>query len=81
MLNSIKMNLEIVERIDRLIRLKAGNAENIGSKLCLTERAIYKYIKYMRTELEAPIAYDSQNKTYLYSENGKLDFKWKKEIQ
>lgn len=80
MLNQLKMNLETVERIDRLIRLKAGNAEYIGLKLCLTERSIYKYIKYMRTELEAPIVYDSQNKTYLYSENGRLDFKWKKEL-
>lgn len=74
------MNLETIERIDRLIRLKAGNANDLAIKLEITERSIYKYIKYMRTELEAPIAYDSSNKTYLYSERGRLDFKWKKEI-
>jgi predicted nucleotidyltransferase len=74
------MNLEIIERIDRLIRLKVGNANHIASKLAITERSIYKYIKYMKTELEAPIAYDISNKTYLYSERGRLDFKWKKEI-
>jgi predicted transcriptional regulator len=74
------MNLEIIERIDRLIRLKVGNANDIASKLEITERSIYNYIKYMKTELEAPIAYDSSNKTYLYSERGRLDFKWKKEI-
>lgn len=76
----LKMNLETIERIDRLIRLKAGNANDLALKLEITERSIYKYIKYMRTELEAPIAFDSSNKTYLYGERGRLDFKWKKEI-
>lgn len=74
------MDIGKIKRLDKLIRLKVGNANDLASKLEITERSIYKYIKYMRTELEAPIAYDSTNKTYLYSENGKLDFKWKKEI-
>lgn len=74
------MDIGKIKRLDKLIRLKVGNANDLASKLEITERSIYKYIKYMRTELEAPIAYDGTNKTYLYSENGRLDFKWKKEL-
>jgi predicted transcriptional regulator len=70
------MNIEKVKHIDRLIRIKAGNAKDIGVKLSITERAVYKYIKYMRTELKAPIVFDSIRKSYLYSEEGRLEFNW-----
>jgi hypothetical protein len=70
------MNIEKIQNIDRLIRIKAGNAKEIGLRLALTERAVYKYIKYMKTELNAPIAYDNIRKSYQYSEEGKLDFMW-----
>ncbi len=70
------MNIEKIKHIDNLIRIKAGNAKDIGVKLLITERAVYKYIKYMRTELKAPIAFDSVRKSYLYSEEGRLDFMW-----
>ena len=70
------MNIDKLKHIDYLIRIKAGNAKEIGFKLALTERAIYKYIKYMKTELKAPIAYDNIRKSYQYSEEGKLDFMW-----
>jgi predicted transcriptional regulator len=70
------MNIEKVKHIDRLIRIKAGNAKDIGDRLAITERAVYKYIKYMRTELNAPIVFDSTRKSYLYSEEGRLDFMW-----
>jgi hypothetical protein len=70
------MNIEKVKHIDRLIRIKAGNAKDIGVKLSITERAVYKYIKYMRTELKAPIVFDNTRKSYLYGEEGRLDFNW-----
>ncbi len=70
------MNILRIKRIDSLIRQKAGNAKDIGLKMNITDRAVYKYIKFMRTELKAPIAFDSVRKSYLYSEVGKLDFNW-----
>lgn len=70
------MNIEKIKHIDNLIRIKAGNAKDIGVKLSITERAVYKYIKYMRAELKAPIAFDSIRKSYLYSEEGRLEFNW-----
>lgn len=70
------MNIDKVKHIDRLIRIKAGNAKDIAVKLSITERAVYKYIKYMRTELNAPIVFDSIRKSYLYSEEGRLEFNW-----
>jgi len=70
------MNIETIKRIDRLIRIKAGNAAIISAKLELTERAIYKYIKYMRTDLKAPIAFDSTRSCYLYSEAGTIELTW-----
>jgi len=73
---NIEMNIEKVKHIDRLIRIKAGNAKDIGVRLSITERAVYKYIKYMRTELKAPIVFDSIRKSYLYSDEGRLDFNW-----
>jgi predicted transcriptional regulator len=73
---NIEMNIEKLIHIDRLIRIKAGNAKDIGTKVSITERAVYKYIKYMRTELKAPIAFDSYRKSYHYSEEGRLNFTW-----
>lgn len=70
------MNIEKVKHIDHLIRIKAGNGKDIGVRLALTERAVYKYIKYMRTDLKAPIVFDSIRKSYLYCEEGRLDFNW-----
>lgn len=73
---NIEMNIEKVKHIDHLIRIKAGNARDIGVKVSITERSVYKYIKYMRSELKAPIAFDSVRKSYLYNDEGKLDFNW-----
>ena len=70
------MNIEKLKNIDRLIRIKAGNAKDIGERIALTERAVYKYIKYMKTELKAPIAFDNIRKSYVYKEEGRLDFTW-----
>ncbi len=70
------MNIEKLQHIDHLIKIKAGNAKDLSIKLSITERAVYNYIRYMRTELKAPIEFDFNRKSYLYNEEGKLNFYW-----
>lgn len=66
-------------KIDQLIKRKnTGSPFELGQKLQLSERAVYKYLKFMKEELDAPISYSKMNNTYNYFENGEFKFKYDK---
>ena len=56
---------------------RAGNAIALAEKLGLSERAIYKYLKFMREELKAPVKFSSARQTYIYEQEGELIFGWR----
>lgn len=46
-----------------------GSPKKLASKLAISERSVYHYIAFMKKELHAPIVYNYQNQTYVYSED------------
>ena len=73
------MNIKRIKHINELIKKqRTGNPAVLASKIGISERATYKYLKYMKEELEAPIQFHAVRQSYSYSEHGELDLKWKK---
>jgi predicted DNA-binding transcriptional regulator YafY len=73
------MIIKKLERLDQLIKLQAtGSPIELAKKIGMSERMIYKYIDFMKTALHAPIEYSRDKKTYRYTENGAINFKWEK---
>ena len=59
--------IEIIERIDQLIRLKAtGTPQELSLKLELSERTVYRYVDEMKA-LGVPIEYDKNYGSYIYT--------------
>lgn len=70
------MDIRVIIKIHELIRDKrAGNSDDLSDRLGISVRTVYNYITFMKTELNAPITYDSQNKKYCYERECELNFK------
>lgn len=66
-------------RIDSLIsRGNTGSPKQLGERLGLSERAAFKYLKFMKEELDAPIEYSKSSCSYKYTKNGEFNFKYEK---
>ncbi len=73
----MKKEMDRISKIDLLIsKATQGHisvtSTNISQELNISVATIKRYIKYMREELNAPIKYDIDKKTYFYAEK---DFK------
>lgn len=53
----------------------AGNTDNLSTKLGLSVRSVYSYITFMKNELNAPIMYNAQTKSYYYHRVCELNFR------
>lgn len=72
------MDIRTIIKIDELIKRGAtGSPSHLAGRLNLSERAAYKYLKFMKEEMNAPIEYSKMKSTYKYTENGEFNFKWK----
>ena len=61
--------LEMIERIDGLIRRKAtGTPKQLASRLGISERGLFKTLKLMK-EMGAPIYYCLSRESYAYQYN------------
>ncbi|GLU45100.1 HTH domain-containing protein [Allomuricauda sp. NBRC 101325] len=59
--------IEILERIDQLIRLKAtGSPKQLADRLEVSEATVFRIIETMK-EMKAPICYDLKRQSYLYT--------------
>ena len=59
--------LQVIERVDGLIRRKAtGTAEELSSRLGVSRRTIYEIINVMK-QMDAPIEYCKSSKTFYYA--------------
>lgn len=62
------LDIRIIIRLDNLITLEmTGSPKELASKFSISERSIYNYISFMRRELNAPIKYDNQRLSYIYT--------------
>jgi predicted DNA-binding transcriptional regulator YafY len=71
------MNIKKLIIIHELIRKqRTGKPKALASRLGVSERTIYHYISFMKTELRAPVKWYAMKESYVYESNGKLNFEW-----
>ncbi len=65
-MNVVIKQIELIERIDQLIRLQAtGNPVELADRLRISKTKLYRTINTMR-ELNAPIIYDVRLQSFVY---------------
>lgn len=70
------MDIRIIIRIHGFLNSqRTGSPKEFALKLGVSERSVFNYISYMKSELEAPIVYDSQKESYYYTNDCELNFK------
>lgn len=70
--------LNLLERMDQLIRLRAtGTPSQFAQKIELSKSMLYIYLDLLR-DLGAPIQYSKSEKTYFYAYKVTLHLKYKK---
>ncbi len=67
------------EYLNRLLKMRAtGTPKELAFKLGITERAWYKLRDQLVNDLELPIAYCPHRRSYYYTEEGSLEFGFRK---
>ncbi|SHJ47103.1 hypothetical protein [Aquimarina spongiae] len=81
-MNGIIEHIELIERIDQLIRLQAtGTPGDLAHRFGISKSKLYRLINTMKS-LNAPVEYDVVVQSYVYSEavGFRFGFYQKKEI-
>lgn len=61
------MDIRLIIRLHKLLLIaQTGSPKGLAFKLGVSERSVYNYIGFMKTELNAPIAYEVQKSSYYY---------------
>jgi len=67
------MDIRIIQYLHEKIALnKTGSPRQLAEQLKLSERSIYNYILFMKNEMGAPILFDRQKNSYVYTEECKF---------
>lgn len=73
-MNTIKKHVEMINRIDQLIRLRAtGNPRQFGEKLNVSLASVYRIIDALK-ECGAPIEYSLVYQSFIYTKDVKFCF-------
>ncbi len=71
------MDIRKIIRINKLINSeRTGTPKTLSIHLGVSERTTHNYLRFMRTELKAPIAWNAYKKTYAYKKSGTLKLEW-----
>jgi hypothetical protein len=71
------MDINKIIIINELIRKqRTGKPSVLASRIGVSERTVYNYISFIKTELKAPVKWDAMKETYVFESNGKLNFEW-----
>jgi transcriptional antiterminator len=71
------MDIRKIITIHELIRKqRTGKPKVLASRIGVSERTVYHYISFIKTELKAPVKWDTMRESYVYETNGKLHFEW-----
>jgi transcriptional antiterminator len=71
------MHLEKLRKFIHLVeRKQTGKPADVAKLLGVSERMIYNYKKFIREELNAPIAWNNFKQSYIFSESGALIWKY-----
>ena len=67
-----------IERLDQLIRLKAtGSPAELAAKLAISNRQLFNLLSLLRNEFNAPVKYDNECNSYIYSEPGNININYR----
>lgn len=70
------MDIRIIKELHKFItNERTGSPKELADKLGVSERTIYSYISYMKINMNAPIVFDNQKRSYLYDRVCLLTFK------
>ena len=74
------MDIRIIIKLHELIEAeRTGTPNELSNRLGISVRTVFNYINFMKSELEAPIVFNSQTKNYNYDRVCELCFKgWNK---
>jgi hypothetical protein len=74
------VDIRKIIRINKLIKSeRTGTPKTLGIHLGVSERTTHNYLRFMRTELKAPIAWNAFKKTYAYKKTGTLKLEWQED--
>lgn len=74
--NCKRLDIRIIIKIHELIKFElTGSPKDFAEKISVSERTIYNYLEYMKTELHAPIVYNNSKKSYCYDGECGLRFR------
>ena len=72
----LEMDIRIIKRLHEfLLTEQSGTPNELADKLGISVRTVYNYTSYMKTELNAPIVFDTQKGNYCYNKVCELNFK------
>jgi transcriptional antiterminator len=64
------MDIRIIQYLhDLILKAETGSPKKLAEELGLSERSVYNYILYMKNEMGAPIRFQRQKNSYVYTEN------------
>ena len=79
-MNRVIRSIELIERIDYLIRLKAtGCPKEFASRLGISKVKLYRTLNVMKV-LDAPLEYSSALQSYVYIEMVRFEFGFSKNM-
>ncbi|MEI6275753.1 MAG: HTH domain-containing protein [Prolixibacteraceae bacterium] len=71
-MNKLLQHIQLIERVDQLIRLRAtGSPRNLARRLAISEASLYRLIETLR-EMGAPIEFSVCYQSYVYSSEVKF---------
>ena len=73
-MTKIERQIELIERLDRLIRLQAtGNPKQLARRLEISKASLFRVFEVMK-RLNAPIVFDIALQSYVYEEEVNFRF-------
>ena len=71
------MDIRKIIRINNLIKSeRTGTPKTLSTYLAISERSTHNYLRFMRNELNAPIKWNAQKRSYTYKNTGELKIEW-----
>jgi hypothetical protein len=55
-----------------------GTHSDFAKKINVTNKLLSTYIDILKEQLDAPIVYDPDRKSYIYAKKGKFNWEWEK---
>ena len=74
------MNFNKLQKLITLIQSETtGKPKDFSVNLEVSERMMYRYLKILKHDFNAPIKYSKTKVSYYFTEEGSLDLSWQQE--